>query len=246
MDRENANTELAVDVKGGTVSNAVGLDSTPETSKGQFRWILGAAVSLALIAVGGLLQGSMSNRWGVPQKYTEIGATLREIPMKIGPWQAAEEQTMEPSHLATLECEGYILRNYVHQSTGESINVAVLFGPKGPIAVHTPEICFSSVNMQTTSMRAPQKFDFDGEQNTFWRLGFVSNSIEKTKLSVAYAWSDGGPWVAAERPRFWRSDYLYKIQTAARTLNSKQDSTEEFFRYFLPELRKSMTLKSSK
>ncbi|MFN7731670.1 MAG: exosortase-associated EpsI family protein [Pirellula sp.] len=245
MGSENTSKESAVDLKSESSSDTVGVGSTHEESKGQFRWLVGIAVSLALIGVGGLLQGSMSNRWGVPKKYTEIGAALKEVPMKLGQWQAVEEQTMDPTQLAILECEGYILRSYVHQSTGESINVAVLFGPKGPIAVHTPEICFSSVNMQPTSLRAPQKFDFDKEQNTFWRLGFVSSSIEKTKLSVAYAWSDGGPWVAAEQPRFWRSDYLYKIQTAARTLNSKQDSTEEFFRLFLPELRKYMTLKSS-
>lgn len=246
MDSENSMKESTFELKTGAPTDAAVVSETPVESNGHLRWVVGTVVSLALIVVGGLLQGSMSNRWGIPKKYTEIGATLRDIPMRFGSWVANEEQEMEASHVKTLECEGYILRTYVHQSTGESINVVVLFGPKGPIAVHTPEICFSSVNLQATSLRAPQSFDFDGEQNTFWRLGFVSNSIEKNKLSVTYAWSDGGPWVASEYPRFWRTDYLYKIQTAARTLNSKQDTTEEFFRLFLPALRQCMVLKTSK
>jgi len=246
MSSENPAEKLSIEPETGAQLQGGPEGSAIVASNGHYSWILGAVVSLALIAVGGLLQGSMSNRWGVSKKYTEIGQKLREVPLTIGNWVATEEQTMDAVALKTLECEGYILRNYVHQSTGESINVAVLFGPKGPIAVHTPEICFSSVNLQATSLRAPQKFDFDGEQNTFWRLGFVSSSIEKTKLNVSYAWSDGGPWVASEQPRFWRTDYLYKIQTAARVLNPKQDSTEEFFRSFLPELRECMLSNSSK
>ncbi|MEI8211711.1 MAG: exosortase-associated EpsI family protein [Planctomycetota bacterium] len=218
---------------------------TVSASNGHRKWIICSIASVALIVLGGLLQGSMANRWGTPVKAAEIGAMLREIPMQVGPWVATEEQEMEKSALATLECQGYLLRTYVHQATGEAINVAVLFGPKGPIAVHTPEICYSSRAFQQTSLRVPQENDFDGMENKFWRLGFASNTIDKQKMSVAYAWSDGGAWVAAEAPRFWRADYLYKIQTASRMLNSKQDSTEEFFKDFLPELRKHMGLKPS-
>jgi hypothetical protein len=234
------NTRSAAEIEQGAIGEK---EPTAIASNGHRKWIICSIASVGLIVLGGLLQGSMANRWGTPVKVSEIGAMLREIPMQVGPWVANEEQEMEKPVLRVLECEGYLLRSYVHQATGEAINVAVLFGPKGPIAVHTPEICYSSRAFQQTSLRAPQVFDFDGMENTFWRLGFSSNTIDKQKMSVAYAWSDGGPWIAAEAPRFWRADYLYKIQTASRTLNSKQDSTEEFFKEFLPELRKHMGLK---
>jgi hypothetical protein len=139
-----------------------------------------------------------------------------------------------------LEAKGYISRVYTHESTGESINVFVVFGPKGPIAVHTPEVCYSARAVTQTSERTPVPVESEGKEGNLWKLGFETNSIDKRKMSVYYGWTEGGPWQAAQNPRFWRTDYLYKIQTSCQATGKKEDSTDEFFKFFLPELRKHL------
>jgi hypothetical protein len=221
---------------------AVAADASPAAHK---TWLIAVMASLALILAGGILHGQLSNRWGIPVDVVELGNKLQLIPTDIGPWKAGSELELPQSTLTLLECKGYLHRTYVHQGTGEVINVAVTFGPKGPIAVHTPEVCYSSRDVTQTNQRASVPMEYDGFKNTFWTLGFQANTIDKAKLSVAYAWSDGGDWVAAERPRFWRTDYLYKIQTATQAVGAKEDSTSDFMRVFLPELRKQMRTSKS-
>jgi hypothetical protein len=204
------------------------------------QWLIAVGAGLAMILIGGVLHGKLSNRWGVPVNALELGEKLRSVPLELGPWVSEPDREMPKSTLSLLECEGYLNRIYVHRGTGEAVSVAVLFGPKGPIAVHTPEICYDARNVGKSTTRESTPNTFDGTANSLWKLSFTSNTLEKSKLNVAYGWSDGGPWLAAEHPRFWATDYLYKIQTASQATSGKQDSTDAFLRLFLPEVRKHM------
>ena len=203
-------------------------------------WMLASLCAIALVGLGGRIHGELSNRWGVATDVIALGERLRQVPLELGDWRAREDKELSESTISLLECKGYLNRSYVHQGTGEVIAVAVMFGPKGPIAVHTPEVCYSSREVQQNEKRQAVSADYDGKENHFWKLSFSTNTLEKGKLSVMYAWSDGGAWQASEAPRFWATDYLYKIQTAAQGLGGKETSTDEFLRVFLPELRKQM------
>lgn len=204
------------------------------------RWFLGIGSALAIILFGGVAHGVLSNRWGVAEDIQSLGKQLGSIPMELGPWKCSEESKLDERVVGILEATGYISRLYVHQATGEAVNVFLVFGPKGPIAVHTPEICYSSRAVTQTSERQSVACDYDGTNGTIWKLGFEANSIDKRKMSVFYGWSDGGPWQAAKSPRFWRTDFLYKIQTSSNATGKKEDSTDEFFKLFMPEVRKVM------
>jgi len=205
------------------------------------RWFLGIASALALILLGGVGHGVLSNRWGVAEDIQSLGKQLNSIPMELGPWKCDEEGKLEDRVVfGILEATGYLSRVYVHQATGEAVNVFLVFGPKGPIAVHTPEICYSARAVTQTSERQAVDCSYDGMDGSLWKLGFESNSIDKRKMSVYYGWTDGGPWQAAASPRFWRTDFLYKIQTSCSATGKKEDSTDEFFKVFLPEVRKVM------
>ena len=203
------------------------------------KWFMGIGCALGLILLGGVAHGVLSNRWGVSENIQALGSQLNSIPMEIGPWKCSEEGKLEDRVIyGILEASGYISRVYVHQSTAEAINVFLVFGPKGPVAVHTPEICYSARAVTQTSERQAVPADYDGKDGQLWKLGFESNTIDKRKMSVYYGWTDGGAWQAAKSPRFWRTDYLYKIQTSCQAVGKKEDSTDEFFRVFLPEVRK--------
>jgi hypothetical protein len=204
------------------------------------RWFLGITSALAILVLGGVAHGVLSKRWGIAENTQLLGQQLNEIPMELGPWKCEEEGKLDDRVRNTLEAIGYISRVYVHQSTGESINIFFVFGPKGPIAVHTPEVCYSARAVTQTSERQSVPCDYDGTEGTIWKLGFETNTIDKRKMSVYYGWTEGGPWQAAGNPRFWRTDFLYKIQTSCQATGKKEDSTDEFLKYFMPEARKLM------
>lgn len=204
------------------------------------RWFFGIVSAFSLLLLGGVAHGVLSNRWGVAEDIQALGEQLSSIPMEIGPWKCEEEGKLDDRVVNILEATGYISRVYVHQATGEAVNVFLVFGPKGPIAVHTPEICYSSRAVTQTSERQSVPCDYDGKEGTIWKLGFETNTIDKRSMNVYYGWTDGGPWQAANSPRFWRTDFLYKIQTSCQATGKKEDSTDEFFKAFLPEARKVM------
>jgi len=204
------------------------------------KWLVGVGSAIALLVLGGAAHGLLSNRWGVAQDIVELGQKLSQVPTEIGPWKCTQDSKLDDSVEKMLEVKGYISRLYTHQTTGESINVFVVFGPKGPIAVHTPEVCYSARAVTQTSDRTSAPVEFESKDGALWKLSFETNTFDKQKMNVFYGWSDGGVWQAAANPRFWRTDYLYKIQTSCLATGKNEDSTDEFFKFFLPELRKQM------
>jgi hypothetical protein len=218
----------------------VGQDDTVAHGRDLQKWFIGVGTALALLLLGGVSHGLFSNRWGVAEDIVSLGQKLSEIPTEIGPWKCVQDSKLEENVEKTLEAKGYISRLYTHQTTGESVNVFVVFGPKGPIAVHTPEICYSARAVTQTSDRTSTPVESEFKEGALWKLGFETNTVDKRKMNVFYGWSEGGAWQAAANPRFWRTDYLYKIQTSCQATGKKEDSTDEFFKLFLPELRKQM------
>jgi len=208
---------------------------------GHRKWAIRSIAAIGLILFSGLLlQGSMRNRVSNQVDAAEIGAMLKDVPMQVGPWVATDEQEMDKPTWTQLGCQGHLLRKYIHEPSGEMIHVSVLLLPKGPIASRTPEECYSGSSFQPTGLRTSQAFDFDGVRNTFWRFDAASNRRDAAELTVAYAWSDGGPWVAAETNHLWRADDLYRIQTVSQARDANLDTTEDFLKAFLPELRQSI------
>lgn len=181
----------------------------------------GVAVGLAvaITAVGGLLYGNYSRRWGPPPDLVSAGARLAEMPKKIGTWSRTEESTMSQTAIDMLECAGYVNCRYVDQGTGQTISLAILVGPPGPISVHTPEVCFSSraYDKQGTRQATQIKTTKDRAPDTFWTIDFTTRNPLAEGLRVYYAWSPGGAWRAADSPRFEfaRAPFLYKLQLAS-------------------------------
>ena len=218
----------------------VGQDDRVAHGKELQKWFIGVGTAIALLLLGGAAHGLLSNRWGISEDIVSLGKKLSEIPTEIGPWKCTQDSKLEENVEKMLEAKGYISRLYTHQTTGESVSVFVVFGPKGPIAVHTPEVCYSARAVTQTSERTATPVEPEFKEGNLWKLAFETNTVDKRKMNVFYGWSEGGPWQAAANPRFWRTDYLYKIQTSCQAAGKKEDSTDEFFKLFLPELRKQM------
>ena len=192
---------------------------------------LALALVIGLLLVSTLMHGWLSGRWYVAKDLYQAGEKLEELPKQIGAWQQIESNDLDDSVVKMLQCYGSIVREYRHDDTGEQVTVALLLGPRGPIAVHTPEICYSSVGTKQVGQRISKSID----QHQLWVSEFAQSPSPTATFEVWYGWSDGSEWVAAENPRFWMTPTLYKIQLVGPVESESNRPCKNFLSELLPQ-----------
>jgi hypothetical protein len=204
--------------------------------------LLGLFIVVALTVFSGAMQGRLAHRWGPPELLARAGERLEEVPLRCGDWVAERNETLSEEEIRQLEPAGYLFRRYTNQQTGDTVSVTVLVGPHGPIAVHSPEICFSSREYRRLGERSPASVAESSGNDALWTLLFQSRKLNAHLLRVYYGWSTGSEWQAAADPRyaFARFPYLYKIQLAGIVAGTESESgnpCRAFLAAFLPRLR---------
>lgn len=200
--------------------------------------IAAAVAVIVLTTVSALVAGRLTNRWGVSPTAEQAGTRLLEMPKNVGPWKLKQEMELNETARDLLQCENYLHRMYEHSDTHDQVAIAVLMGPPGPIAVHTPDVCYSAREYEIKEPRKHIKFD-TGKSQTLWTMRFQSRTVDAQLLQVAYGWSDGTQWKAPEDAR-WQylgNSHLYKLQIAAISgdVNREPDVVcNEFLEEFLP------------
>ncbi|QDU55670.1 exosortase-associated EpsI family protein [Aeoliella mucimassa] len=192
----------------------------PNTQPGQNMMLRWGALALAVLLLlsGGVIYGGYSHRWGPGPDLEAAANQLATMPETVGDWILVEETPLPTYATDMLQCAGHINRKYVNKTDGSEIAVAITVGPPGPIAVHTPEICFSSRAYEIQAPRKVVTIDSGGViQDRFWQVDFTTRNLMASGLRVMYAWSDGEAWKASESPRFdfAASSMLYKLQIAS-------------------------------
>ena len=174
---------------------------------------------VVITVVSGVVEGTLSGRWGPSVDLVAAGQALGSFPKEIGDWEMQKEDQVDEKVLEVLRCTGSLHRVYMNRETGQVVNVALIVGPPGPPSVHVPEICYSSqAHTQEGPRQSVRLAAADGSRDgDFWSLTFRPNDVNSLPLSVFYAWSSGQRWEAAENPRMSLSGtkILYKIQLAA-------------------------------
>lgn len=185
-------------------------------------------VLLSITLLTGALHGRLTQRWGPVPDLAAAAEHLNSFPREFGDWQLLNMTPMEESTVQMLECAGYVNRQYVNRKTGETVSLAIMLGPSGPIAVHTPEVCYSS---RAYSIQEPRKSisltDSKGQVHSFWSLAFRANTLSADQLRVCYAWCENGLWEASKSPRFQFAGrpLLFKLQIAGLMPTSLSGST---------------------
>ncbi len=209
-------------------------------------WI-GLAVVVALTVGVGLVHGKYSNRWGKPADMAGAAERVRSLPELIGDWEMRDSSDFSENVVKQLQCEGYVNRIYVHRKTGDTVSVAVLVGPPGPISVHTPEVCYPSMNLEVIQKAETQKVELEGQANEFSSVLFRSRGLEAEKLRVWYSWASHGRWQVPKlspRMAFSGSPMLFKVQVASRVegAGGKEDADpcQVFINDFVPVANQKM------
>ena len=119
-----------------------------------------------------------------------------------------------------------------------------MLGPSGPIAVHTPEVCFSSRDHKRIESRKETAVGESGDE--LWAMTFEANDLNANLIRVYYGWTPGNRWEASKNPRVSLAScpYLYKIQLATHLpagMNIEDnDPCKNFLEDFIPVLKEHL------
>ena len=187
-------------------------------------WPMLAACSILVFAA--VAHGWRTDRWGASGDLAAAAAALEGVPMKIGAWEAATVE-LSAEQVKAARLAGVTARKYTHRYTGSEITVIIACGRPGPIAVHTPDVCYQGAGY----VMGNQKAEPLGDGNTAWASDFTKGGAQPLTLRIRWAWSIGGSWSASESPRveFARAHVLYKMYLI-RTVspgNSEKDQQQE-------------------
>lgn len=196
------------------------------------------AIGLATILLGGFVHGQLTQRWGPGGELQRAAEAIDVFPDEFGPWRLQDSKPMAPIVVETLQCANYVNRVYLNTETAEVVSTAVIVGPPGPTAVHTPEICYSSRDYSILEERTTQVITSGEQEHRFWAVRFRPNRAGANELRVYYAWSAGEPWDATSSPRFVYGGrpYLYKIQLAGNAPVNSEVVGADSCRRFLQDL----------
>lgn len=203
------------------------------------------AAGLALIVGSGVVHGLQTDRWGQAQALLDAAQRLDEIPTEFNGWTSQDAPIAE-RQLKGAEAVGSYSRQFQHPKTGHAVNVMILCGRSGPIAVHPPTVCFtgSGWRLQAAPSRAVVESHAD---ESFWNAEF-SREEDGIPISIRtkWGWNGDGKWMACRQPRLETARYrnLYKMYvTVPSTYLSPEEAeatAQDFLEQFLPVVNEAL------
>jgi hypothetical protein len=163
------------------------------------------------ILTAGLIPGLWAGRWIPAVSLDEAVARLPNIPYVVGEW-TGRDLPVKAAERTAANASGFLRRRYVNARTGGSVALLVLCGRPGPIAVHTPDVCFRGSGFDEIGKSF--RHDIPGSTGSrLWVRQFQKAQPSPVTLRVFYGWSANGTWEASDSPRlaFARSPVLYKL-----------------------------------
>jgi hypothetical protein len=214
--------------------------------------IISFVIAFAVIIGTGVLHGYRTNRWSVDTILIEAAARLDDVPSTIGDW-VGTDQEIGPNALKHSEATRIFSRYYTNQKTGERISTLIVCGRPGPVAVHTPDVCFQGqgIHMLAEPTRADVEIGDNPEnkqKSEFMTADFQSTKdVVPRRDRVYWSWNTERQWMAPENPRasFMMYPKLYKLYLV-RSVPVDQDGVDQnekdpsiaFADMFLPVLDK--------
>jgi hypothetical protein len=197
--------------------------------------------AIALILGAGYVHGTVTQRWQPSEHLSVAASRLKTLPTTVGDWDSKDIE-MNKKHLQVAEVEGYVSRQYYNKKTGERLSFLLICGKPGPISVHSPDVCYEGAGYKMGARNA-QAVKVGDQQQIFWTARFTKEP-NPAPLQIAWAWSDGGKFIAPDYPRlaFYRASVLYKwyLIREVNDVNSPStidDTTQAFIQEVLPQIK---------
>jgi hypothetical protein len=200
-----------------------------------------------MVAATGFFHGRWTRRWATPYAIEAGVAALRRVPLTLGDWRGRPFE-LGREQLAVAEIDGYVARRYT-DVRGVALTLLLVFGRPGPIAVHTPDVCYAGAGFESTEPPAERTLRLgpDGRVARFRYAAFgKTNSVAPVYLHIYWAWSSDGTWEAPDDPRltFASRQALYKLyvisETATAERRPEDDPSLTFLQTLLPELERDL------
>jgi hypothetical protein len=203
--------------------------------------------ALAVVIGSGVVHGLAVDRWGVSADRRVAAARLSAIPSVIGEW-SGESLTLPERQVTASGIDAYVMRRYRHQRGGDQVTVLVVSGKAGPVALHTPDVCWEAHGYRQADPAEVLTLPRDGGPADEVRVGrFVkAGPALSDELRIAWAWTADGQWQVPDSPRvvFRNQGALYKIyvmRSAPRVEGPfEKDPAHAFLQALLPELRRTL------
>ena len=187
-------------------------------------------VTVVLILALGYAHGRLTDRWGISEEVFAAAARLDTVPNEISSWVGTDLEIGE-RQLEGASAVGYLKRRYIHSATGESVQVMILCGRPGPIAVHPPTVCFISGGVTQPEKESKTQLATADVPSEFLEAVFVQMDVlEDAAQRTYWGWSpDGQSWTAPDDPRmaFAHEPYLYKMYFTIPTNHLSGDEEYE-------------------
>jgi len=207
-------------------------------------FLTASAAFLAGTLVSGWFHGNLATRWGNSDLLQAAARKLgRDLPARLGPWRLVKTLEVEKEVRDVLQCHAHLHGIYTHDQTADSVVVAVLVGPSGPLTAHTPEICYSANDYELAGQRQQWTVnDLRGQVHSLWKIHANSRHSLWPNLRVLYGWSQGRHWQAVSGPRFALAGLpvLYKLQLAGPADAGQpgaSDPCQDFLSRFLADIQ---------
>jgi hypothetical protein len=170
--------------------------------------------AFALLALSGLAHGLWTGRWQPSDARDEALARVGRVPLTAGNWKGHDLE-VDPAPFRQARAEAYWTRRY-EDSKGRAVTVILMCGRSGPLAVHTPDVCYRGAGYEMAADPEPVEVrSGSGGPAHFWMARFQKEGPgAEGQLRLFWSWSTGGgPWLAADRPRlaFAGQPDLYKL-----------------------------------
>lgn len=190
---------------------------------------------------------------GSSESLDRAAQRLDAFPASFGAWSSTSGTISEQEQ--SVACiHHYIRRNYHNADSGYNVEMTLLCGPAGPMAVHPPTACFEGVGYTLKS--GPVIATFSSENKT-QADEFKVSKFEHRSSSLPHSvrafwgWGQGQSWTAPARPRmaFRGRSWLYKLYVTDRTIirpgSGSIPQAESFLNEALTVLRSTLVPASS-
>jgi hypothetical protein len=207
------------------------------------RYVLVATVA-ALVILSGIVQGLWTDRWGAATEVSDAVARLDDVPRTLGDWSGTD-LVLSREEIDAARIAGYCYRLYENSRNRHAVQMLLVTGRPGPIAVHTPDVCFEGAGYGKVGPPTALALRYgaaDDEAHLRTIRMRETEAAFPSEVRIFWTWLSAGSWQAPDNPRltFSRRRALYKLYVlrarASGDVRPEDDPCAQFLKVLLPEL----------